>query len=86
MKKETPQSIEKTIFFILQMLLFYPKNLIYVPDFYLRSSLLSIFLQFLLWNFKLLILDLKISNSFLNFLIYLFIYLFIYLLTNVFTE
>ena len=37
MKKETSQSIEKTVSSILQMLLFYPTNLIYVPDFYLYS-------------------------------------------------
>ena len=36
-KKETSQSIEKTVSSILQMLLFYPTNLIYVPDFYLYS-------------------------------------------------
>ena len=71
MKKETPQSIEKTVFSILQMLLF-KMQMLHMPTLQILSMFLAN-MQFLLWNFKLLILYLKISNSFLNVLIYLFI-------------
>ena len=73
MKKETPQSIEKTVFSILQMLLF-KMQMLHMPTLQILDMFLTN-MQFWLWNFKLLILHLKISNSFLNFLIYLFIYL-----------
>ena len=71
MKKETPQSIEKTVFSILQMLLF-KMQMLHMPTLQILSMFLTN-MQFLLWNFKLLILYVKISNSFLNVLIYLFI-------------
>ena len=80
MKKETPQSIEKTVFSILQMLLF-KMQMLHMPTLQILDMFLTN-MQFWLWNFKLLILHLKISNSFLNFLIYLFIYV----LTNILTE
>ena len=71
MKKETPQLIEGTIFSILQMLLF-KMQMLHMPTLQILSMFLTN-MQFLLWNFKLLILYVKISNSFLNVLIYLFI-------------
>ena len=71
MKKETPQLIEETIFSILQMLLF-KMQMLHMPTLQILSMFLTN-MQFLLWNFKLLILYVKISNSFLNVLIYLFI-------------
>ena len=71
MKKETPQLIEETIFSILQMLLF-KLQMLHMPTLQILSMFLTN-MQFLLWNFKLLILYVKISNSFLNVLIYLFI-------------
>ena len=80
MKKETPQSIEKTVFSILQMLLF-KMQMLHMPTLQILDMFLTN-MQFWLWNFKLLILHVKISNSFLNFLIYLFIYV----LTNILTE
>ena len=71
MKKETPQLIEETIFSILQMLPF-KMQMLHMPTLQILSMFLTN-MQFLLWNFKLLILYVKISNSFLNVLIYLFI-------------